>query len=77
MLSCLIEKSQRLGFSYDTKIEQGEMIVFVIKSKDKKNNITPIFLELLLAHICEKLGEFESEITHTESGTVVAAVKLV
>lgn len=53
------------------------MIVFVIESKDKKNYITPIFLELLLAHICEKLGEFESEITHTESGTVVAAVKLV
>lgn len=77
MLSCLIEEGERLGFSYDTKIEQGERIVFVIKSKDKKNNIIPIFLELLLAHICEKVGEFESEITHTESGTVVAKIKLV
>lgn len=73
----LDREKPKTSFSYDTKIEQGEMIVFVIKSKDKKNNITPIFLELLLAHICEKLGEFESEITHTESGTVVAAVKLV
>lgn len=77
MLSCLIEEGERLGFSHDTKIEQGGMIVFVIKSKDKKNNIIPIFLELLLTHICEKLGEFESEITHTESRTVVAKIKLV
>lgn len=77
MLSYLIEKGERLGFSYDTGMEQGEMIVFIIKSKDRKNKIIPIFVELLLAHICERLGKFESEITHTEAGTIVAKIKLV
>lgn len=77
MLSYLIAKGDSLGFSYDTRMEQGGIIVFEIKSKDKINKMIPIFLELLLAHVCEKLGKFDSEITHTQDGTIVAKIKLV
>lgn len=34
MLSSLIARGESLGFSYDTRMEQGGIIVFVIKSKD-------------------------------------------
>ncbi len=77
MLSYLIDKGDSLGFSYDTRMEQADTIVFVIKSKDKINKMIPIFLELLLADVCEKLGKFDSEITHTQDGTIVAKIKLV
>jgi hypothetical protein len=56
MVSYLIDKGERLGCTYDSKIEQGEMTISIIKNEDKNNNIVPIFLELLLAYICEKLA---------------------
>ena len=76
MLSYLIEKGERLGFSYDTGMEQGK-IVFIIRSKERKNKIIPIFVELLLAHTFKRLGKFESEITHTDAGTIIAKIKIV
>ena len=72
MLLYFIVQGEMVGLSYDTKIKQGKM-VFVIR--DKESKILPILLELLLAHIFEKLGKFESEIARTESG-IIATITL-
>lgn len=70
VLSYLLDQSERLGFSFETKIEQGKMI-FEIESNDKENKIMPVLLELLFAHIFENLGKFGSEIPHTDTETIV------
>jgi hypothetical protein len=75
MLSYLLERADALGFSCDSKTEQGKM-VFVIRSKMRDSKTISIFLELLLAHIFEKLGRFESEITHTDT-EMIAKINLI
>ena len=71
MLSYLVDRSTEFGFTFETRIEKDGFVITVTNNKLQKSRVIPILLEFLLAHICEKLSNVESEIDHIGKDTIV------
>ncbi|MEW6604798.1 MAG: hypothetical protein AB1351_08950 [Thermoproteota archaeon] len=71
VLSYLLERGTTFGFTYESRIEKDGVIFVITNNKLQKSRIIPIFLESLLAQICEQLCSIESEITQSGKDTIV------
>jgi hypothetical protein len=80
MLSYLLDRGTTLGFSYESKVVKDSLIFVVTNDNNKKlqeRRDISIFLETLLASICEQqLFNLESEVTQSENNNIVVKIKL-
>jgi hypothetical protein len=71
MLSYLIDKAAILGFTLESKIDNDSIVFAITNNRMQESRVIPILLELLLAHIFEKLSDMKSEITRSGKETIV------